>query len=197
MDNFFRRLVDALNKERSKKAGKAYNLGLLIRDLKGLGNINLPVVIDSASKEQVFLCENEALILKKDGSYKTKKDVFMSWRGSYNNLSLSYKTGICTITSKDFLKYCEKVCNKTYVGYKGGEFTMCKDTPVYIANYGETDFEKYFNEVPLLEHWKVVGIQVSKCGKYVEILTDLCEIYSNEESFATLKSLETFKKQGK
>lgn len=67
----------------------------------------------------------------------------ISWRGSYSELSLEYK-----LTNRDdnsepqcmhadkFLEMCKEAIGSRFEGYKGGEFTMNKDTLVYVDNYG-------------------------------------------------------------
>lgn len=60
---------------------------------------------------------------------------FESWRGSYSELSLTYKNNQ-TITVKVLLKNALSVVGKYQTGYKGGKFLMTRDTPVWIANYG-------------------------------------------------------------
>ena len=37
---------------------------------------------------------------------------------------------------KDFLKILKMSSGKYFVGYKGGDFTMGKPTPIWVANYG-------------------------------------------------------------
>ena len=64
-----------------------------------------------------------------------------SWRGSYSELALNYKEydnndKIQPMTITEFVKMLKGAIGSTYTGYKGGEFTMKKDTPVWVANYG-------------------------------------------------------------
>lgn len=56
-----------------------------------------------------------------------------SYRGYYSDLA--FETGP-TIKVKDFLEMCQKALGKTFVGYKGGDFVMGEDTPLWRANYG-------------------------------------------------------------
>ena len=64
-----------------------------------------------------------------------------SWRGSYNELALNYtedysKEKPKTIT--EFLMMLKEAIGKTYTGYKGGEYVMDENTPVWVANYGQS-----------------------------------------------------------
>ena len=63
---------------------------------------------------------------------------FDSYRGYYSDLALEYDTENKFITVGELLKKAEDCIGKTFTGYKGGEFTMTKDTTLWIGNYGET-----------------------------------------------------------
>lgn len=63
----------------------------------------------------------------------------MSWRGDYDCLALGY----CLYgDSKEFItvgklkSILQNSLGETFMGYKGGEFVMEKNTPVYLDNYG-------------------------------------------------------------
>ena len=62
-----------------------------------------------------------------------------SWRGSYEELAIEFEfeEGSYPIVA-DFLKQLRDAIGATYQGYKGGEFTMGKNTPVWVANYGNS-----------------------------------------------------------
>ena len=60
-----------------------------------------------------------------------------SWRGIYKELALNYKTDGSPLPLSKFLSLLESSVGKTFYGYKGGEYTMDEDTPVWVANYGE------------------------------------------------------------
>jgi len=57
-----------------------------------------------------------------------------SWRGSYNDLSLSDGS---IFTIKDALHDCLAAVDTEFYGYKGGSYYMTKATPVWGDNYGE------------------------------------------------------------
>lgn len=60
---------------------------------------------------------------------------FISYRGYYDQLALDYDLeGQCTV--EDLLKAAKKVVGKELMGYKGGNFLMTKNTPVWISYYG-------------------------------------------------------------
>jgi hypothetical protein len=58
-----------------------------------------------------------------------------SWRGSYNELALNFRTHGEKMKVSDFLKMLKDCIGKEFTGYKGGEFKMHKGTPIWVANY--------------------------------------------------------------
>lgn len=67
---------------------------------------------------------------------------FRSWRGIYREISIGYDTGV-TLTLDDLIRDVKNAIGHIYTGYKGGEFTMSKNTPVWVANYGESGITDY------------------------------------------------------
>jgi len=63
-----------------------------------------------------------------------------SWRGSYAELALSFNSDEEgeTIKVGAFINMLESAVGKTFTGYKGGDFTMSRHTPVWVANYGKS-----------------------------------------------------------
>lgn len=59
-----------------------------------------------------------------------------SWRGSYAELALGYIEDDNHTTAESLLNQCKSAIGKTYQGYKGGDFTMDENTPVWVDNYG-------------------------------------------------------------
>lgn len=56
-----------------------------------------------------------------------------SYRGYYSDLA--FETGP-TPTAEGFLKQLEEALGNTFEGYKGGDFVMDGDTPLWAASYG-------------------------------------------------------------
>ena len=93
-----------------------------------------------------------------------------SWRGSYDELAIqtesfgSYQTSEVEKTFSDmvfyksknfgkknpnvseFISILKEAVGKTFTGYKGGDFLMSKNTPVWFAEYGMAS-DEYFVEV--------------------------------------------------
>lgn len=60
-----------------------------------------------------------------------------SYRGYYSDLAFEHKHGTQSVES--LLSILKTRClNKTFEGYKGGDFKMDENTPLWIAEYGNT-----------------------------------------------------------
>src|SRR5687768_754993 len=59
-----------------------------------------------------------------------------SYRGYYDHLAIGY--GRDGRTVGQLLELCEGAVGKTFEGYKGGDYTMTRDTPVWVANHNES-----------------------------------------------------------
>jgi hypothetical protein len=89
--------------------------------------------------KQLEKCNQEAIVtLEPFELYPTDFD---SYRGYYCDLALGYTTTRDEIENclkvSDLLKKAKNCLGKEFIGYKGGEFIMSKDTPLWISNYGE------------------------------------------------------------
>lgn len=102
-----------------------------------------------------FIKELESVDLKYDE--ETYKDVDFdfgtalptqldSWRGSYDEIALGYKLSGYDNNSEHFtnnkadklLEHLKSAIGKEYTGWKGGEFIMDENTPVWVANPGHS-----------------------------------------------------------
>jgi len=66
-----------------------------------------------------------------------KPTTFGSFRARYEDLALGYTEKVGHIAVKELLERCKDANGKTFEGYRGGEFTMHLDTPLWIANDGD------------------------------------------------------------
>lgn len=125
-----------------------------------------------------FIKELESVDLKYDE--ETYKDVEFdfgtalptqldSWRGSYDEIALGYKLSgydnngehFANTKADKLLEHLKSAIGKEYEGYKGGDFTMDENTPVWVANYGHSG------------NTGVVGVLDS--GYKLVIITAYCE----------------------
>jgi hypothetical protein len=58
-----------------------------------------------------------------------------SYRGYYSDLAFHFDAGV--ISASELLSTCKDALGKTFEGYKGGDFFMDSDTPLWVANYGD------------------------------------------------------------
>ena len=79
-----------------------------------------------------------------------------SWRGIYAELALEYAQDGEYHTVAKLLKRLKGAVGETFIGYKGGDFTMGKTTPIWISNYGDAD------------HNAVVGVSVDETGAVLQ-----------------------------
>jgi len=90
-----------------------------------------------------------------------------SWRGSYDELALGYRlTGYDVNSSngdhhkeckaEDLLKNLESAIGKTFTGWKGGEFIMNENTPVWVDNPGNTSDTAIVNVFD--DGWRIILI---------------------------------------
>ena len=107
-------LVDAMSEaERASRANYHVTLGKLIKilaDERATGNVRY------------------------DGDGNSAPGTEDSYRGYYSDLAFDTQQKLVFVA--DFLKQCRNALGRTYVGYKGGDFTMASDTPLWRASYG-------------------------------------------------------------
>jgi hypothetical protein len=91
-------------------------LGRLIDWLTLVADQSLPVVFD----------------------FGPKPTTLASWRGIYAELALGYDDVVSPPTVAELLAECRRADGTTFTGWKGGDFTMGRETAVWVANRGET-----------------------------------------------------------
>ena len=69
-----------------------------------------------------------------------KLTTLASWRGIYEHLAIGYELcdGAWGFKAADLLAECEAAIGQTFTGYKGGDYVMGLNTPVWLANYGRS-----------------------------------------------------------
>ncbi len=61
-----------------------------------------------------------------------------SWRGSYAELALNYMVDGTPMKVTDFYNMLKETVGKEFTGYKGGEYIMSRQTPIWVANYSHS-----------------------------------------------------------
>jgi hypothetical protein len=117
------RNVVAQERAEVMKTSPQLTLGELILKVQAISSKEKPVVFDFDEK-----------LTPERGS---------CWRGSYCELAINFRSGE-PIDGAAFLKMLEDEIGATHKGYKGGDFTMGKTTPVWAAeDYGTSYIPGY------------------------------------------------------
>lgn len=86
-----------------------------------------------------------------------------SYRGYYDQLALGYdgEYGSEMMTVGKLLKDCEEAIGKTYQGWKGGDYTMSRDTNIFVANSGCTSDTHLLDIVKKYDDWYTLKTETS------------------------------------
>jgi hypothetical protein len=112
-------------RQRTLSSSDQLTLGKLIEKIE-------PIV--AKQKERNERGSDEAEVIY-DFCYLFPTDID-SWRGAYCELALNHNENGERMKVTAFLKMLKEAVGKEYTGYKGGEFTMSVNTPIWVANYG-------------------------------------------------------------
>lgn len=117
--------LDKMNKERFDKSPQL-SLGQLIAEIE-----KYDLKLKKGNSKSIYFDFGSAVPTTLD-----------SWRGVYAELALGYKlTGYDSEerfypTAEDLLTELKQAIGKEFYGWKGGEFTMDENTPVWVDNPG-------------------------------------------------------------
>ena len=119
--------VAQIRKENFNKSNQL-SLGKLIEEIKSCG-------IWRAEKQPKLICFDFGSAIPTS---------LNSWRGSYDELALGYALsgydGQMTVQTdaERLLTHLKEAIGKTYEGWKGGHYKMTENTPVWVANVGNS-----------------------------------------------------------
>lgn len=85
--------------------------------------------------EELTHCPQSMPVQFNFGNFRPKIPL-LSYRGSYDELAIGY-TKESEILVREFRIACEAAVDKIFEGYKGGDFRMTLNTPLWAANWGE------------------------------------------------------------
>lgn len=103
----------------------------LMSDSFKLERMENMMLLGELIKELEYLDPKLDLVVDVGGSI----DEPHSYRGYYCDLSFNPSND--TKTVGEVLSLAKDALGKSYTGYKGGEYTMDKRTPIWYSNYGE------------------------------------------------------------
>jgi hypothetical protein len=140
----------AADRAESMKNSEQLTLVELLLKLQAVKNKDLPVVFDDGkynpdgldswrgSYSELAFTYSKVGEKENGGSYNTEEVEWTSSDGQYS----SYKQEKADLPLEpkvsDVIELLERVQGKTFTGYKGGDFTMGKSTPLWVANYGDS-----------------------------------------------------------
>ncbi|GAB3937263.1 hypothetical protein [Larkinella terrae] len=106
------------------------------------GQLSLGDIIDRiepliANQPDVIELYKEEATVRYDFGYLFPTEID-SWRGSYDELALNYTEEGKETAITAFLELLKSAVGKTFEGYKGGDYVMNENTPVWVANYGNS-----------------------------------------------------------
>ena len=121
----FQALIDAINTaSKNTRSDYQMTLGKLIEELEKVENKELQVIaVNQDNKEDILMVDNGV----------------DSYRGYYSDFAIEYvydPDEVCATTVAQLLPVLKNSVGETFVGYKGGDFLMDENTPVWMANYG-------------------------------------------------------------
>lgn len=101
------------------------------RRIRSQYHLTLGDLIEFLSSQEGHMIVRVDACVEDDAVYPGMPD---SYRGYYDDLAFA-PTGE-PITCDELLKRCKLALNSTYQGYKGGDFVMSEDTPLWLSAYG-------------------------------------------------------------
>ena len=88
-------------------------------------------------EELKHICTN--VVIKMNECLYTSCFEADSWRGSYNLPAISYYQSSDGCKIDDAIVNLKEVDGMDVTGYKGGDFSLDADDPLFIANYGDSN----------------------------------------------------------
>ena len=168
-------------KQEELKSSDQLMLSELISKLEAVKNKELPLFIDIMNKRPKGInswrgCYAKLAIQTKDFGYY---DTYGSEGKTEHIKSYKQKTiGKENPTVKEWIVILKKIIGKTFTGYKGGNFTMEKNTPVYLAEYSNASFkidDKELDTKNYTNYKNVFFVDVKEQDKKVILVTKIEE----------------------
>jgi len=154
-------------------------LGELILKLENVKNKELPLYIDIMDKKPMGIdswrgsyCEL-SITTETFGSYNTDE---VEHKSEYGDSYKQKEIGCKNPTARQWIEVLKEAQGKTFIGYKGGDFTMSKNTPVWLAEYGESSFlinDKEIDEENYNNYKSIYFVDVSEEENKVYLKTKI------------------------
>lgn len=91
------------------------------------------------SKLKEFKDSNKLIVIKMNNEIFTSDFAAYSWRGSYNLPAIKYYSVDSGCSVDSAIEDLQEIDGMKVSGYKGGDYTLKKEDPLFIANYGESN----------------------------------------------------------
>lgn len=95
---------------------------------------------DIRRKLQDFKNSSKNIIIEMNGNLFTSFFEVDSWRGSYNLPAVSYCDSLYGCTVHTAIHNLNEVDGMKVTGYKGGNYSLNEEDPLFIANYGDSNY---------------------------------------------------------
>lgn len=176
-------LDNAVQAERQKelKNSPQLLLGELILKLESVKNKEIPLFIDIMDKRPKGIASwrgsyCELAIQTEDfGNYNGDKVTYKSEYGdSYEDINIGKENP----TVAEWIDVLKEAIGKTFVGYKGGDFLMSKNTPVWLAELGSSSFkinDEEIDEKDYNNYKSVYFIDIKELDDKVYLITKINE----------------------
>jgi hypothetical protein len=187
LQTIFNNMMVAHREEQMKNSSQLTIVELLLK-LQAAGNKDLPVVFDDGTYRPCGLSSWRGSYAELAFTYAKVGEKPETSGCDYNSDEIEkvypanqymgeytvYKQIRTTLPDKpkvsDVVELLKRVQGKTFTGYKSGDFTMGKTTPLWIANYGHSDGFKTNDKF-----YEQAVIDVLEANDAVSILTELIE----------------------
>ena len=91
------------------------------------------------SKLEEFKDSNKLVVIEMNNKIFTSDFSADSWRGSYNLPSIEYYNSDSGCSVESAIENLQEIDGMQVTGYKGGDYVLNKEDPLFIANYGESN----------------------------------------------------------
>lgn len=153
-------------------------LGELILKLEAVKDKNKPLYIDLMDKKPMGLdswrgsyCEL-AIQTEDFGSYQGEIEKDYGSFQTHESIEIGKKNPIV----QEWIDVLKKAIGKTFTGYKGGDFVMGKNTPVWLAEYSNSSFkldDKPIDEENYSNYKNVYFVDVEEKDSRVYLVTKI------------------------
>ena len=91
------------------------------------------------NKLEEFKDSNKLIIIEMNNEIFTSDFAADSWRGSYNLPAIEYYSGKSGCSVNSAIENLQEIDGMKVSGYKGGDYVLNEEDPLFIANYGDSN----------------------------------------------------------